>query len=888
MAGLAPRPQPGTAAAGGASAIQPYMRLVGNRELQEREDERREEAEKALSTDAVRGLTGYLQERWTRAKSNKEEMQRMLLRQLRQFKGDYDPDILSHIRATGGSEIFMLLTQVKCRAASAWLKDVLLPAGDKAWRVSPTPIADLPPEMEDQAKQLVHQEVMAQFQQSGRPPTEEQVTAALHGVRDRLRQQMMELAQQAAESMERRMDDQLEEGNWHNAFSEFIDDLVLYSSGFIKGPVMRKRKRLVWKTVVQDGRRRSVPVVEDKVVKEWERRSPFDIYPSPAARNVQEGYLFDRYRLDISEIQAMKGVPGYNDDVIDTIVERFGRSGYREWLPHDHERATLETRPDEYLEDAETIEALNFWGKVPGNLLMEWDPSGKTIGKNIDPNQSYDIEAWMVAGLVFKAVINPDPLGRRPYSGTSYIRRPGHFWGMGIAEAIEDDQAMLNSAARSLSNNMGIASGPQVAVNDTSRLPAGEDVTSLHPWKIWQFGPDRLSPTGNRKPIEFFQPDSMVRELLTIFDHFSRAADEHASIPAYVYGGTERVQGAGKTASGLAMLMGQASKGMKLVMTNIDRDVIKPRMEALYYHNMLFDPDESIKGDLIVKARGSSALLVREQRQIRLNEFMALVGGNDMALGILGPRGFATLLREAGKDLLDIPVERVVPPDEVMEQKANQPAPDPLEQQKLALEQQQAEERRLKEENRQSELALKRDEMMLEDQRERDKMAQDRELKLLEMSEKRDEANTEGELAREEKREEAAAEEMEAYEEENESILEGLASLSQGGRDDDGVRREVEGMGRQVEAVSKRGDQMGATLDRVATRLEDSEKSATESMQKLGQLLEGLIGRVEDVDAELEKLREENKERKGVADKLIERLASSGSEKTRELLKGVK
>ena len=55
---------------------------------------------------------------------------------------------------------------------------------------------------------------------------------------------------------------------------------------------------------------------------------------------------------------------------------------------------------------------------------------------------------------------------------------------------------MANAAARSLANNMGIASGPQVEVN-LERIPTNEDITQIYPWRIWQVLND---PLGGAAP----------------------------------------------------------------------------------------------------------------------------------------------------------------------------------------------------------------------------------------------------------------------------------------------------------------------------------------------------------------------------------------------------
>ena len=170
---------------------------------------------------------------------------------------------------------------------------------------------------------------------------------------------------------------------------------------------------------------------------------------------------------------------------------------------------------------------------------------------------------------------------------------------------MRDCQNLCNYAARALANNMGIASGPQVAYN-IDRLSPGEDLTQMYPWKIWQVLND---PLGGAQPaVQFFQPQSIAGELLQIFDKFASRADEDTGIPRYITGENQGIGGAGRTASGMSMLMSNAGKTIKQVIFNIDTNVLKPLVERLYFHNMMYAEDPDLKGDVNIVARGAASL----------------------------------------------------------------------------------------------------------------------------------------------------------------------------------------------------------------------------------------------------------------------------------------
>nr|MCS5561679.1 hypothetical protein [Marinobacter nauticus] len=141
-------------------------------------------------------------------------------------------------------------------------------------------------------------------------------------------------------------------------------------------------------------------------------------------------------------------------------------------------------------------------------------------------------------------------------------------------------------------------------------------------------------------------------ELLTVYEQFERRADDATNIPRYAYG-NERVGGAGQTASGLSMLMESANKGIKDAIRHIDRGVIRRVIEALWLHNMQYSDDNSIKGDVSVVPRGSSAMLIREQTHQMRAEFLAMTA-NPIDMGIIGQEGRRDLLA-AVAEKLDLP-----------------------------------------------------------------------------------------------------------------------------------------------------------------------------------------------------------------------------------------
>lgn len=622
------------------------MALIPVRSAADLEAEQEQRNAEAQNQPVIQGLAAHVRKRWDVAKISKRELEERMLACLRQRNGEYEPEKLADIQRQGGSDIYVNLTSVKCRAATSWLRDTLLGVGaDKPWALDATPVPDLPPDVVESLQADMQQELMMLMEQGGEMPSEEQLRQIALSMKDRAMRAMKEEAEDRVDRMERKMEDQLVEGGWHKAFNEFLDDIVTFPYAVMKGPIKRKRKVLKW----NGSQLEPTEVIRN----EWERVDPFMLYWAPWAWSINDGFVIERHRMTHEDLQALIDVPGYNNDAIREVLGHFSGGSLKEWLWSDTAKATAEGKNTTYaVVTDDLIDALQLWDSVPGRDLREWGMSEEDIP---DPDLNYPCEVWLIGSIVIRAVLNYDPLGRKPYYLTSYEKIPGAVDGKGVTDLCRDSQDMVNASARALANNMGIASGPQVGVN-VSRLPPGENIEQMHPWKIWQF--ESAEYADSSPPLNFFQPNSNAGELMAVFEKFSARADEDTMIPKYMTG--EHTPGAGRTSSGLSMLISNAGKGIKQVISNIDQNVITPMVERLYQDNLRYSDDQDLIGDVNIIARGANSLVVKEAEAVRRNEFLQLVLNSPVAQQIVGMDGAAELLRDAAKNL-NGNVDRIVP-----------------------------------------------------------------------------------------------------------------------------------------------------------------------------------------------------------------------------------
>jgi hypothetical protein len=583
----------------------------------------------------VSRLAGHLRGMWGEAYQLKQPHQKAMIESARQRKGEYDPALEAQLKQEGASTAFLKITDLKCRAAEAWLKEITMNAGDRPWTMKPTPIPEMP--QENKMRMIAGVEELTQAYQLQPGVAKKLLADSI----ERINREDIEEAKERAEKMEDRIADILEEGGFANAFNAFLVDFVTYRKAFIKGPTVKKVKTLKW----VNGK----PQVTQKAKMMFERVSPLDVYPLSEAGDIADVDMFVHHSLTRAQLKKFEGLPGTDDIALRRLLEQYGQSGLRNWLmTFDTAREKAEGRNTQFSGSYHKLDVLEFRGSIQGKLLQDW-------GRDVeDPTAEYACECWMAGSEVFRVRFNEDPLGRKPFFGASAVEKPGTFWGEGVPEMMADCQEVCNAAIRACVENMAIASGPQVAV-DPMALPDGEKVGNIYAWRIWQVN---MHEGGTKLPIEFFQPEMRSSELLNVFEKFKLYADEVTGIPAYTFG-SDAGAGAAATASGLSMLMGAAAKGIKNMITNIGINLIEPMIEMAFYLEMVYGDRQDIKGDLSVSASGTMALIQKETLQLRRQEFLASTN-NPVDLQIIGHQGRAELLRESAKTL-EMDVDKLVP-----------------------------------------------------------------------------------------------------------------------------------------------------------------------------------------------------------------------------------
>lgn len=570
-----------------------------------------------------------------------------LLSALRTYNGQYNATLLQEIKKFGGSEIFARIAAQKCRAASSLLRDIYL-SQDRPYAVRPPADPDVPEEIIQSINQLVQAEEM-QAQQTGQQARGVDVEKRRMALMESAADAAKHKASRQARVSEDRIEEILRTGGFYHAMAEFLVDLPIFPFAVIKGPVVKIMPEVQWR-----GGQPNIQMVPKLT---WNRVSPFDIWFTPGVADIENAEVIEKLSITRGELNDLLDLPGYNQEGIRAVLDEYGRGGlYDNWDTTDAERAVLESRENPAWNRSGMISMMEFNGNVQGRTLQDY---GLAVE---DELRDYFVQVWCIGNHVIKCHLSPSPRKRHPYFITSFEKVPGTPVGNSLIDLVDDLQHAGNATLRALINNMSIASGPQVMVNDDRIIP--NDDGMLYPWKRWHVRNDPVG-SNSQPPISFFMPTSNAEALLKVYREFIEIADDVSAIPKYV-GGQGASGGAGRTASGLAMLMGNASKILQTVSANVDREVVEPALMQLSDLILLTDTTGILTGQEDITVLGVNVAIQRETiRQRQLEFLQATLNPTDMR--IMGISGRGAVLRSVSTTL-GLDGEQVVPSEDKLEQ----------------------------------------------------------------------------------------------------------------------------------------------------------------------------------------------------------------------------
>ena len=578
----------------------------------------------------VSSIISFIEGRYHKAEDYRYQDEERWLRAYRNYRGLYSPDV--QFTETEKSRVFIKITKTKTLAAYGQITDVLFANNRFPLSIEPTTLPEgvvdsvhFDPQAPDESMGINDLESPYGFAGDGRDlpagATEKTLLESLGPLKEKLDPVQDKLkagpgatptsvtfspAMVAAKKMQKKIHDQLEESSATKYLRSTAFEISLFGTGVMKGPFAVDKEYPNWN---DDGE--YDPVF--KTVPQISHVSVWNFYPDPDANNMDEAqFVIERHKMSGTQLRSLKRRPYFRSSVIDEVIS-FGENYTKKYWEDDLSDYAPEHGIDRF-------EVLEYWGMIDVAMLIEQDVD---IPKELEDFDELQANAWVCNGKLIRLVLNPFKPSKIPYMAAPYELNPYSFFGVGIAENMDDTQTLMNGFMRMAVDNAVLSGNLLVEVDETNLVP-GQDLT-LYPGKVFrrQGGAPGQAIFGTKYP-------NVSQENMMMFDKARVLADESTGFPSFAHGQTG-VSGIGRTASGISMLMGAAQGSIKSVIKNVDDYLLRPLGEGLFRFNMQFDFDPELKGDLEVKARGTESLMANEVRSQRLMQFLQIASNPALA-----------------------------------------------------------------------------------------------------------------------------------------------------------------------------------------------------------------------------------------------------------------
>ncbi|GLP95294.1 portal protein [Paraferrimonas sedimenticola] len=548
-----------------------------------------------------------------------------MVEDLRNYNGIYDPETLKAIKENDGCQAFIKLTKAKTNAGKAQLIDLLFPNDDKNWGIDPTPDPDLAAMVEDE--ETPFREGDFQFKdQQGNIVSRSQVAKRKQAMVD-----------EACDKMRQKIDDQLVETRYNAKSRRIIHDACVVGSGVVKGPVVLGKTDKVYLNTPEGFQQ----VLKHSFVPGCEVVRPWDFFPDMSASTIEEAeFVFERRFLSRKQVRNLPRRRGFDRDRVKKLLAMTAQQTQHRSTYMDDIR-TLAGLSDT-LNDTR-FETWEYHGPIAREVLEELEVIEPMDEEHEDYQDEIDAVVFYCGGIVLGAKLSLMEYSQAmPYRVFCWEPDDACIFGYGIPRSVRDEQSIINAFWRMMVDNGAITSGPQLGIRKDRVKPRSGEDWKLRPKKLWELN-------GNvqdiKQAMSAFEFNNHIADLSSVYQVARVLFDEVSGVPMLQQG----EQGpASQTLGGMSMLMNAANTVRREQVKYWDDHITTPLISDFYHFNMEHSDDNEIKGDFQIQARGTSALLIKEQVAQAMTNFINTAGNSEVFRPVLALKA-TEILREWAK-----------------------------------------------------------------------------------------------------------------------------------------------------------------------------------------------------------------------------------------------
>lgn len=540
-----------------------------------------------LRSDAIAGRADSgIEEEWLQDEEHYEGIDDANRSELNAWRGKpLGQAALGDAETSTGSTVFFNITRPYCDAAAARISDMLLPTDDRGWAIKPTPIPELVSIAEGEIPRDIRSAIASEPDVIANPQKGAEIEQEI------IESTKLEIdeAKEIAERAQERIDDWHVECMYNAEMRQVIEDAGKVGTGVLKGPIPERRTVIAY----VDGK-----IVQESEIKPVSRRvDVYNCFPDPGCGSDihRGGYFWERDEITARELRSLMG-----GDYIDGQIKKVLAEG-----PHEASKEFDDERSD----------ILGLTRRVSKNLFEIWYYHGAIENEDLqaagcdcecEDGQQLDVQMTMINNRVIKAASNTLDTGEFPYDFMVWQRRSQSPYGIGVSRQIRTPQRVINGAARNLMDNAGLAGGPMWIFNQGLVEPI-DGVDEIAPRKGWMSA-EGADMDDVRKAFAFIEIPMMQEGLQAIIQLGLKMAEDVTGLPMLLQG----QQGAAPdTLGGTQIVNNNASTVLRRISRLWDDLITKPHVRR-YYRFLLQYGEDSEKGDFVIDARGSSALVERD------------------------------------------------------------------------------------------------------------------------------------------------------------------------------------------------------------------------------------------------------------------------------------
>lgn len=558
----------------------------------------------AINESKLNALGDTLSRLWATYVTDRKGVEEKWLKNLRQVRKIYDPEVLQMIPADR-SKAYPGVTQWMVRGTIARLMQMLWPQTEKNYGVKESPM----PSLSQVQLQEVLDALVAEKSQGGNPAdvqlTDIEIEAAI-----------LKFAAGKAERMQLKVEDDLKEMDIITLIRKVVKASVTYGVGILRGPLHREVPTRRWQKNAFSGKWEAI---ESKKLKPlFEVLPVWDHYFDMTAVSLEkQSGTFDRHIMLRSEVEALAERKDFLGERIRKYLAENDKGNYvAQWWESAMKGEVKSGQAPVASKETRKFEALSYWGEVSGHDIAA---AGVEV-KEADLGKTFYANVWLLGSLVIKLKLAPFGSTVKTHHYFVFEEDDLSLTGNGQPDVLRDSQMAVCETARAALDNMSVI-GPMVEVNDDMLTP-GQDV-NIRKHKTWRREGEGQS--AGMPAVRNINVESHLSELISLLNVFMQFAEKESGLPPPSLGDTS---GGGsealRTSKNASMFLGAAALPIRDTVRNYDTFTVS-YVSALVAWNTRYDPNPSRDGDFNILARGSTSLIAQEVLATSLNEFRASV-----------------------------------------------------------------------------------------------------------------------------------------------------------------------------------------------------------------------------------------------------------------------